>query len=341
MRTQTRNLLMLALIVTTSSLTSAQDITIRFRTSPGSYKLMSTTTLTPAEIHTYAYARDAQDLSEADCESLGQQLMDYSGSAMNLATARKFNMEKRRVYVIADPDSTAYFRVDLTSKAFVFNASLGDTFTENGDTPALPSDLQAPDVALAHLAVMGLLPADETLHVKHVGGVGMAALKEDGSTTEYEKLRTVVFGRRLNGLEVKGASRIVMQMGTNGNMVGLIYNWPSIEKQAAVTRDILDGSHLEARVSSKLQALYRGSSMNALDITDMELVMYDDGISTIEPALLAKGQTYLDDGTQGDGDWIIPCLKRPRASYTIDQRPAVAPNVIETEPQNQTDEDDE
>jgi hypothetical protein len=94
-------------------------------------------------------------------------------------------------------------------------------------------------------------------------------------------------------------------------------------------------------VSRKLQALYRGSSMNALDIRDTELVMYDDGIGTIEPALLAKGQTYLQDGTQGNGDWIIPCLKRPHAFYAIDHRPAVAPDVMETEPQNQADEDDE
>jgi hypothetical protein len=54
-----------------------------------------------------------------------------------------------------------------------------------------------------------------------------------------------------------------------------------------------------------------------------------------------KGQTYLQDGTQGDGDWIIPCLKRPHALYAIDQRPAVAPDIMETEPQSQTDEDDE
>lgn len=342
MRTQTLNLLILALIVITSSLTSAQDITIRFRTSPGGYKLMSDTTLTPAEIHTYTYAKYAQDtLSEADCESLGQQLIDYSGSAMDLATARKLNIEQRWVYLSADPNSTAYFNVDPTSKAFVFNKSLDDGFTENSDTPALPSDLQASDLALAHLAEIGLLPTDETLYIRRVGGVGMAMLNEDGSTVEYEKLRTVVFGRRLHGLEVKGSSRIVMQMGTDGDMVGLIYNWPAIQKQAAVTRDILHGLHLQARVSTKLQALYRGSNLNMIDIWEMEQVMYDDGAGTIEPALLAKGQTYLQDGTQDDGDWIIPCLKRPRALYAIDQRPAVAPDVMETEPQNQTDEDDE
>ena len=62
-------------------------------------------------------------------------------------------------------------------------------------------------------------------------------LKNFGGT--YEKLVTVIYGRTLDGLPVKGASRIAVRMGINGELVGLVRNWPELNKKTVSSKDMI------------------------------------------------------------------------------------------------------
>jgi hypothetical protein len=96
-----------------------------------------------------------------------------------------------------------------------------------GDTPSLPGRALAVPVALMHLQLLDLLPAETgELFVQHVGGMRQNKVMEDGSTGYYDKLVTVHFGRKIDGIEVSGpGSKIVVHLGAYGELAGLNRRW--------------------------------------------------------------------------------------------------------------------
>ena len=55
---------------------------------------------------------------------------------------------------------------------------------------------------------------------------------KDGKVVEYDKLRTVHFGRQIDGIDVGGpGSKITVQLGANGELVSVNRRWVEVTEE--------------------------------------------------------------------------------------------------------------
>ena len=72
----------------------------------------------------------------------------------------------------------------------------------------------------------------EEVVLARVGGLGMTVSKDGKSSNKYEKLVTVFFRRVLQEVRVQGpGSRILVHLGEQAALVGVIRNWPDVKAQ--------------------------------------------------------------------------------------------------------------
>lgn len=227
---------------------------------------------------------------------------------------------KGRVFLKGQDDntSTAYFDIDPILQSFIYRKEMDDYLAEE-EIKGLPDKSYAPKLAQEHLKALDLIPENfnEEMELLHVGGVGMAMINEDGSSKDYEKLVTVVFGRTFDGWPVKGASRIVIKMGIDGELVGLVKNWPKLNKKPIPLSHLIASENRAEHLKRHLLAFYSNSKVDAVTVDKASIVMYDDGHGTIEPAMFVLGEITQKDGYEYKADWIVPLLKHPHGKYSI------------------------
>jgi hypothetical protein len=301
---------------------SAKEVPVIVEKNMGAMKVES------HQLFSYENAR-TKAMTESEIKHMAEKLMDYTNSRFNLGDTQ-MEAVKGRLFWGGQKEyyPTAYLDIDPAQESFIFNKGMKNYMGE-GTSRGLPDRSYAPRVAEKHLYALELLPKnfEEQMHLVHVGGVAMAALKEDGSTANYKKWVTVIYGRTLNGLPVKGASRIAVKMGINGELVGLVRSWPVLKKKAISSKHMIPTHYRMEHLKRHLQSLYANSNTEAVIITDVNIVMYDDGRGIIEPALFALGEIRLEDGSEEPADWMIPLLKRPNARYSILERVPVQPEA--------------
>lgn len=162
----------------------------------------------------------------------------------------------------------------------------------------------------------------------------MAVLKEDSTTEVFKKLVTVRYDRKLSGVPVMGDSRIIVNMGSNGKLAGLIYYWGEIVEK----RTIEPGSFLADKdIKKELESRLRAASVDAKKILvqKVDFVYYDDGKGNIEPAFYVLGRLSYEvrDSEVGKEiqkydipyDYYIPVLKKPLAFYPFMEIAKVKP----------------
>lgn len=219
----------------------------------------------------------------------------------------------------------------------------------DGDTSNLPGKKKAVRIAKKHMADLGILKGSirSELKLAHVGGVNKAVYNsEDGTSQDYKKLVTVYYDRRIKDVPVVGHSRMVVTLGEDGELTGLIKKWTKMSKNLKFdANDYLSETQVKKQVKEMLTRHYKKSKkdlVDSLNVTDARYILYDDG-TTIEPALFTLGEVAQYDGTSYDGDWIIPVLKNPKANYKILSDVPVMPNdesmdLANTENYEQEDE---
>ncbi|XOF33428.1 MAG: hypothetical protein ACL93V_15730 [Candidatus Electrothrix sp. YB6] len=219
----------------------------------------------------------------------------------------------------------------------------------DGDTSNLPGKNEAVRIAKKHMADLGILKGSirSELKLAHVGGVNKAVYNsEDGTSQDYKKLVTVYYDRRIKDVPVVGHSRMVVTLGEDGELAGLIKKWTKMSKNLKFdANDYLSETQVKKQVKEMLTRHYKKSKkdlVDSLNVTDARYILYDDG-TTIEPALFTLGEVAQYDGTSYDGDWIIPVLKNPKANYKILSDVPVMPNdesmdLANTETYEQEDE---
>ena len=215
-------------------------------------------------------------------------------------------------------DPSAMLHVDAVGRSVIFNKGVA-TIRALADTPGLPGQQVAPQVAQELLGQLGMLPGDPgQVFVQHVGGLGMGVHDEAGITRTFEKLRTVRFGRKLDGLPVEGrGSRIQVQLGSEGALWGLVHRWNEVLPIQLAPADRLDVGQLTQmfweRVSQMKLLRYDG-----VKVDRVELVLYDDGEGVIEPVLRCQFRTKDRVRTSGTGeirevvnpgDFYLPVLR--------------------------------
>jgi hypothetical protein len=250
------------------------------------------------EILTHSFKGKLPNLSVEQADYLAQNICAYTGSHLYLD-------EQNTV------ENTQLYRSLDNLEECKINRLTGDIFyrrhvDNEGQTPGLPTKDNSIAAAAAHLETLGLFKdnMDEGLVTT------LEEAKFDGQTTEIvEKMRVVVFKRELNGLPVKGASRLVVMMGANGNLGGLFARWLDVQPEGAERKvaQFRVKDYLAAQLKARLD-----DSVSVL-VTRADPVLYDNGLGVIEPALQVQGEITTVDGTYS-ANWMFPVISDPAAA---------------------------
>lgn len=264
-----------------------------------------------------------QDISQEAAQKRVQSLIDMTGKSINFD--KSVDMSRAIITLRYEKDPSASFELDTRSGNFRYNSGLAD-YKKDNSTPNLITGEKAGAIALQHLDTLTLLPNKNELQLAHIGGLNMASLKQDKTTEIYQKLVTVRYGRRLAELPVMGDSRIVIHMGSKGQLVGLVYHWAKVIKEHQLG---LDQLRSDREIKETLTVRLRKGAQGAkrIIVKKADLVLYDDGRGHIEPAYHIQARLYYQSPKPLSGkqkgidkydipfDYYVPVLKNPMAHY--------------------------
>ncbi|UCH92897.1 MAG: hypothetical protein JSV88_21750 [Candidatus Aminicenantes bacterium] len=249
-----------------------------------------------------SYIEIFPNLTFAEADSIAQDVFAYTGTSLFLdehhGTANNL--------IYRNNDNSARFQI---------NQVTGDIFYQeyiesDGDTPGLPPKNKALSLAKKHLKALGLFK--DKMHFN-----GVNTVKEDvvnGQTGQtigsYNKQRIVSFSRKLGGIPVAGASRVVVILGRNGELAGLTVRWMDVE--SVKIPGVIKSSEIKNHLKDKLKVKHKNS--DSVLVKKSDLVLYDDGKGVIEPVLLLQGE-LTNNGVSFAYNWIIPVLTEPKADY--------------------------
>lgn len=235
-------------------------------------------------------------------------------------------------------DPSAYFEQDLKSGTLSFSKGLQGYY--KAENLNLPEQSKALEISTAYLKEAGLAPEDsKELKMMHSGGMRTS---DAGSEKITDVLRTITYGRMLNGIPVYGAgSKIVVNVGNNGEIVGINSRWKAVEKsnaKAVAKINFKDAKKAEAEMQRQLIVDY-GKDAN-FKIDNMYLAYYDGGDNFIQPAYFFQVSVTLPEvkgspSIKFDYIGIVPALNNPPEAIAALQQSAEGQKMIKklsTEP---------
>ncbi len=241
-----------------------------------------------------AFRQKAGYKGDADAKAFAEKLFRTKGRA-ELVTL-KDDGSNHMIFVSKD-DPAAHFRIDKTTGDFSWGKGM-KPYMNDGATQGLPGSDAAADVAKRHLTELGLMPADQTqLVVRHVGGVRQQDLGQDGKpTAEHDKLVTVYFGRKIDGIDVGGpGSHIIVDLGANGELVNVSRRWSELNEEKKTDADLETQGDVVNKMKAKLQR--DGANAKTIDSSEPQFGYFDDGKGNVEPAYF-----YIADVTYDSAD---------------------------------------
>jgi hypothetical protein len=229
-----------------------------------------------------------------------------------------------RLIVSSAEDPSAIFDIDKRYGAFLFNAGLKQ-YSGEGDTPGLPSQQLAPELAQQYLSKLDYLPKDKgELVLENVGGLGMAMAKDGKSSVKYQKLVTVFFRRNLDGIRVQGrGSRMVVHLGKEATLAGLIRNWPEVKANEIPHERLKNDKQIYKEITTRLKVM--AGQAAGITVQNAEFVLFDDGRGVIEPAIYVVAMARYDGPKRAKGfveipvDFYVPALTKHVAYYPFQQ----------------------
>lgn len=261
------------------------------------------------------FTTNTQRMSENEGFDLAHRLEQKSGATLVLDD----NRGDQDHMVFFDPqDRSAILEIDLRSRGFLYNSGMNPLRFE-GETPNLPKDPErARELARAHLSDLGLLPAQRQLRFDRVGGLAMAVVHEDGSTAQFEKLVSVRFGRVHGDVDTEGpGSRIVVQLGKDGRLQGLVWQWEKFDRRAVTESDKIPVETLARFVGLRMQDVTKLAIQREVKVA--EVVYFDDGEGRTEPAVHVVAELTFEDPRggvyQNPFDFYLPILRQTKALF--------------------------
>jgi hypothetical protein len=260
--------------------------------------------------------------------------------AMGGAVGVRFDLRGRdrahgaRVFLRSEEQPSASFEYDRRNGNLLFDAGM-DRYRAEGHSEGLPAGEEPVQRATELLALYDLEANPAELKVAHIGGVNLGVTDGDGDTRIYAKLKTVRFERVIEGLPVAGDTRIVVQLGENGSLAGLVYQWPRLRRAGVIDGEA--AAHPEdLRRAAQAEIARVAKKAEKAEVTGVELVLYDDGRGVVEPAYHVTVDRRIDLGESEPApipyDFYLPIAKEPRAIYPHRVRAAVKPQPNTTEP---------
>ena len=274
----------------------------------------------------YSYETDKTDLIDSrKAKQIAEKLLVYTNFYANFADLEE-DRENEQFLYRSTFDPTAMLDINTRTGEFIFDKGIA-SYNQRGNTPDLPDEKDAVSLAKKYLKDLDLLPEEDELTVSHVGGLAMSEVV-GGRSFDYKKLVTVYFGRKLNNVPVIGVSRIVVDLGSNGELTGVIRNWRKINKSK--TKKLSKNTFLDAKARySKIRSQFKAHhpKAKAIKIKESQFILYDDGSGIIEPAIFSTAELVVEGVlVAGDkktpkkfiffADELTPLSKKPRAKYS-------------------------
>ena len=232
--------------------------------------------------------------TDAEVRQLGDKLFKHARASESLQLKEDKTAHLAHVGRL---DPSAHFRVDKNTGDFSFNKGMKGYLTDK-PTMGLPQGDKAVEVAKKHLSDLGEMPGNqEEMVVRHIGGLKQVDVDAEGKAVEKDKLVTVTFGRQIDGIDVGGpGSKIVVDLGANGELVGLHKRWIEVTEEKKGPPDFLLEFDIKGKGQKKLQE--DGGKAKSIESKGPDFGYYDDGKGHIEPAYFFDAEfTYdLEDG---------------------------------------------
>jgi len=258
-----------------------------------------------------------EPIKQEQAQKMAEQLRETAGIRIPFDKVQEYD---GRFIFTSSEDSSAAFDVDSATGAFLLNAGLKKYYSE-GSTRGLPSPKNAPDLAREYLTKLRyLLQNKKEMVLARVGGLGMAAARDGKSSNKYEKLVTVFFRRVLQDVRVQGpGSRILVHLGEQAALVGLIRNWPDVKAQKVSGDQVKSDEMIRHAIQRRL--LKMADQAKEIIVQKTELVLFDDGRGVIEPAIYVVAAARYQGPKRAKGvveipvDFYVPVLLKPKGYY--------------------------
>lgn len=310
-----------------TSLTPVRQTSPTYRLSSSAFK----TAVEQKALTAYRIDKDRSYKGEAYAKSIGDGLMSFRVKKLSPI---KLETSGRQLFFLDKQDAARHFTIDTDTGDISFHKGMRG-YTDLKPVAGLPKgEDNAVKQAKAILSELKLMPENEReMVVRHVGGLKLVERSEDGKTTEVDKLVTVHFGRKLDGIDVGGpGSKIVVSMGRNGELVALTRRWTEVRKEAKSTKQFYSKPVVEQNLKARLsKELVKARS---IQLAAPEVGYYDDGKGNIEPAYFFTADLEYEAPEKGEQIkekyfGALPALSDSRADFVQMEKSKKAPTLMD------------
>ena len=246
--------------------------------------------------------------------SLSKRFAELSGMRFDDSPKK---LGDTRLALRSAEDASASFEVDINTGNFLFESGLAK-YSADEPTLNLPKEADLQRLAERTLKQFDLPINPSDLKIEHIGGLNLSVADGKNEPKIFEKLKTIRYTRVLNGLPVMGDSRIVMHFGESAQLSGLIYQIPEVADASDLSTKLQQSPKLmKEQALGELTAMAKKSLRAKL--TQVDLVVYDDGLGVMEPAYHVVMERLLDLGDKEPVmipyDFYLPVSSQPVAFF--------------------------
>ncbi len=216
----------------------------------------------------------------------------FLGAAFDPAGV-KLDDNKTTVYYQGKEPSVT-FAQDLATGDFSFSKST-ERYTNGKFVPELPDPQAAQKMAMEFLRQYNLAPLqDNELKMVHAGGLRAAPA---GAPNQVKDIfRTIYYGRLLDSLPVVGpGSRIVVQVGDKGEIVGATRRWRELAKTTAKrTLKVSEIKNEKEATEEAGRVIATEFGANAkFTINKVQMAYFDQGGAYIQPVYAVEATVTM------------------------------------------------
>lgn len=266
--------------------------------------------------HAYIYTFESPSVSsQTDSHALIERFL---GSRQ---TSDLYKSDDNTVYYVSGEDVNETFEHDLTTQNFSFNKRR--SVQGVNERPQLPPRDKAVGLAEAFLGKNDLLPKNmNELKLVHLGGLRSSTVV-GGKTMGpiVDELITVTYGRRIDSLPVIGpGSKIILQVGDRGEVVGLVRRWRELGTREAVKpEETISQQQAEELAKRQIRSEYgEGASYRILGTGK---AYYDSNGKILQPVYVFETSINLQSKDERVKPFsylcVIPMLKHSPEPLTL------------------------
>ncbi len=273
------------------------------------------------------------DMAIFETQAVGAKKVENFKKSVRSKTNSRFAIPNgdKSILTYDKSDPTKFFQQNLKEGKLAFNKGMSE-YLDNGGR-SLPAQEKADEFALTFLNESGLAPANKKeLKMMHSGGMRTS---KAGSTKQIDVMRTITYGRMLNGVPVYGpSSKIIVHVGNKGEIIGVNSLWKDVKKEKGktVSKNAMKSAK-EAEKEMNLRLATDFGKGTKTEIKDMYLAYYDEGKNYIQPAYYfnisvvmprVKESPTIKFNYMG----VVPALKRTPEPFEVLQQSPEAKKTI-------------